>query len=170
MAAAHQRQGGKEARHFGKLVEEAVFRPEKDGRTQDHRLGKRFAHALLAFRLGHGIAGIRFQVGADGGDMHQCTDAGAGGAVCDVGGALGLHILESLAFLEQDAGQVDDGLRAHHGVGDGFRVGDVAFDEIDLAHGAQWAQEEGAIGMAGCHLDTPAGAGQRPDRVTAQET
>jgi len=54
-------------------------------------------------------------------------------------------------------------------MGDGFGVRHVAFDEVDLAHRAQWAQEEAAAGMAGRHLDPPARPGQRPDRVAAQK-
>ncbi len=56
------------------------------------------------------------------------------------------------------------------GTGDGFGIANVAFHEIDLAHRAQRPQEKGGGGMAGCHPDPPAGPGQRPDRMAAQET
>ena len=53
--------------------------------------------------------------------------------------------------------------------GDLVGIGDVAFDEVDLAHRAQRAQEKAPVGMARRDLDAPAGPGQRPHRVAAQK-
>ena len=58
--------------------------------------------------------------------------------------------------------EIDRGIGALEGARHLVGIGDVAFDEIDLAHRAQRAQEEGAVGMAhGDLMRQPARASAR---------
>ena len=101
--------------------------------------------------------------------MHQHGGARIGGGARDIGSAFRLHVFKGLALLEQDAGQVDDGVRALDRRGHAVSVGDIAFHEIDLADRAQRTQEKAPPRIAGRHPDAPAGTGQRPHRMTAQK-
>src|SRR6185437_8797791 len=81
-----------------------------------------------------------------------------------------MHVLEGLAALEHDAGQIDRSLAAGQRMGDLLGIGHVAFDEADLAHLAHGAQEEGAVGTPGGDLDAPALLGQPAHHIAPQET
>ena len=168
--AADQGQRGQKPRHFGEAVEELILGPEQQRRPHDGGGGEGLAHALFTLGLALGIVRIRLQVGADGRDMHHGAQAQPRRFARDRFGAFHMHGLKGLAALEQDAGEVDHGVAARHGVGDLIGIGHVALDEADLAHLAHGAQEEGAVGTAGGDLDAPALLGQRPHHIAPQET
>src|SRR5690606_19115602 len=65
VAAADQRQSRRQAREPCEAVEEIVLRTEHDRRTQDHRIGYRLQHRLLAARLGVGVWHLRLRVRSD---------------------------------------------------------------------------------------------------------
>ena len=169
MSAADERKHRRNSRQRGEFVEELIFRPEHDGWSENDGARESRPDAFLAFRLGLGIVEIRLAVGADGGDIDQSPDAQLCRGFGDVAGADGMNGLETLTARKQDAGEIDGGLGALERQRHLVRIGNVAFDETDLANLAEGAQEKGAIGVPAGAIDAPAGLGQRPDRVASQK-
>ena len=96
LAAADQRQEGREARHLGEAVEEIVLGPEDDAGAQDDGLGELLAHHRLALGLGPGIEGGGGGIGAQGRDMQQALHPGGLGGGRDPARALGMDGGEAL--------------------------------------------------------------------------
>ena len=124
----------------GELVEEAVLGPEDDGGAQDHRIGKGLAHALFAFapwsrhirnRHSRRRRWPRHAPAPPRRPRPRPAAILAAPSACTSS--------KVWPFWNRMPVRLITALRAHHGVGDAFGIGDVAFDEIDLADRAQRA-------------------------------
>ncbi len=171
VAAADQGQGGRNARQRGEFVEEAVLRPEHDGRPQDDGGREGLAHAPFAFRLGLGIVGSRIRCRRRWprhGPVRRRPAAAAASAILPAPSACTSS--KALAALEQDAGQIDDGLGA---LQRRARPGPASV----TSHLTKpiWPtvpsgrRKKARLGWRHGDLDAPAGLGQRPHRVAAQK-
>src|SRR6202012_2627358 len=110
-----------------------------------HGAGKCGADTLFSLGLCLGVFRLRLAVGADGGNMNQLWDAQARGAFRDISGARGMNVFETLTASEQNAGKIDGRVGASKRRFDLFRIANIAFDEADLTHLTQRAQEKAPV-------------------------
>ena len=170
LAAADQRQYGGKPRHFGKFVEEIIFRTEHDRRAQNHRIGQDPADGLLGPAFGAGIVRLRFGVGAKRGYLGHADALGPTG-LGDGAGAEILNRVKSVAAgFEQDADAIDHMIRALDGSLDRIAVTQIGLHSSDLSNAAQGLKMEGQIGTAHRDPDPVAAPRKGPHHMAANKT
>jgi hypothetical protein len=154
----------------GEPVEEAVLRPEDDGRAQDDGTRKGRPRAGLAFGLAAGIGGRAAGIGANGRHLDEDTRPRRPGALGGGFRAEGMDGIEALGSGGiEHAGQVDHRISPVAGRRQRRRVADIGLHRHDLARHAEGLEVAGQIGAAAGCPDAIAPLGQRPDDVAAKK-
>jgi hypothetical protein len=147
-----------------------VVRAEHHRGPQDVGVREGLTHRRLAGRAGAGVLRSRVGRGSDAGKLHEAADAGVAGRLGDAAGAFDVHRLEGLRpALDGLADGVDAGGGALQGGRHRAGVADIGLHELHLADIAGKAQVLGQVGLPHRHPHAPAGLGQHPHHLAADE-
>ena len=136
--------------HPGEAVGKLVLGSKRERRADDRRGLERLADGRLAFGLGPPIIGLRFRVGADRRDVDERTRPGLLRRFGDVASATDM---DGRHLAPEHPDEVDRGGRAVERPPNRLLVGDVGFNEAELADLAQGLDEIAVARVAAGHAD-----------------